>query len=407
MLSLVPLLILLTAAIVVVIVARRLHVPYTIALVVLGFAFGLGATALGGVPLAANVRALFSPDLFFSVLLPPIIFEAALHVNFRRLRGRTALILSLAFLGVVFTTVFTGLLVAFLTPLSLVAAVLLAAILSPTDPIAVVDLFKRLRVPEELATIVESESLLNDAVGVILFVVLLSAVQGGSYSPLHYVGQFAYLVGGGLAVGLGVAGLVYLLCRQLDDPSVEAAVSVVAAYGSFLLADGIGASGLIACVIAGIAVGNWVAPRAMALGSRDALNVFWSVVVYIANSVIFLSMGLLFALGQLVDYAGLIVVVTVVMTLGRAAFVYLHRPLTRPGGSRLPDSWYAMIAISGIRGAIPVVLALSLLTTVTTLAPATVSAIVASVLGSAFISIVAGNLVAGWYARRQFGPRRS
>ena len=398
-----PLLVLLLLAIVVVIVARRLRVAYTVALVVLGFAIGLIGTTVGYTPLASSIRGLLAPGLFFNLLLPPIIFEAALHVNYRLLRRRAGLILFLVFVGVVFTTLFTGFLVAYLTVLPLGAALLLAAILSPTDPIAIVDLFRRIRVPEELATIVESESLLNDAVGVILFVVLLQVITTGGASPWEALARFGILTLGGLLVGLLVGGIVYLLHRQLHDPAVETSLSVVAAYGSFLVAQSFGASGIIACAISGIAVGTWVAPRAMDLEVRHSLNVFWNVVVYVANSLIFLSMGFLFGLSRLLDYVGLIAIVTVVMTLGRAAFVYAHRPLSTPGRSRLPDTWYNVIAISGIRGAIPVVLAVSLLSTPTGLASGTLDAIVASVFGVAFVSIVAGNVLASWYVTRHFG----
>ncbi len=403
MISITPFLVLLTIAVVIVIGARRLHVPYTIALVVLGFVIGLLANDLSIVPLTTSERSLFGQNLFFNLILPPIIFEAALHVNYRFLRQRAGIILALAFLGVLFTTLFTGLLVAYLTGLSLVAALLLAAILSPTDPIAIVDLFRRIRVPEELATIVESESLLNDAVGVILFVVIFQVVSVGSFDPIATVESFGVLTLGGVAIGLLVAGLVYLLHRELHDPPVETALSVVAAYGSFLLAQAVGASGIIACAIAGIAVGTWVAPRAMDAEVRHSLNDFWAVVVYIANSFLFLAMGLLFALSSLVDYLGLILLVVVVMSIGRVAFVYAHRPLSSPGRTRLPDTWYNVIAISGIRGAIPIVLALSLLANPATLSSGTVDAIVASVLGVAFVSIVAGNIAADWYVRREFG----
>jgi Na+:H+ antiporter len=402
MVDITPLLALLVLAVVVVIVARRLRVPYTIALVVLGFAIGLVGTETGFAPLTESVQSLLAPGLFFNLLLPPIIFEAALHVNYRLLRRRAGLILFLVFVGVIFTTLFTGVLVAYLTVLPLTAALLLAAILSPTDPIAIVDLFRRLRVPQELATIVESESLLNDAIGVILFVVLLQVLTTGSASPVAAASQFGLLTLGGVAVGLLVAGLVYVLHRELHDPAVEAAVSVVAAYGSFLLAEAIGASGIIACAFAGIAVGTWVAPRAMDPEVRHTLSDFWSVVVYIANSVIFLAMGLVFALTQLVNYVWLIVVVTVVMTFGRVVFVYVHRPLARYGPNRIPDRWYNVIAISGIRGAIPVVLALSLLATPTGLPSTTVNEIIASTLGVAFFSIVAGNIFADWYVKRAF-----
>lgn len=402
MLSITPFLVLLTIAVVVVIAARKLRVPYTIALVVLGFAIGVLGTESGFSPLTSSARSLLAPNLFFNLLLPPIIFEAALHVNYRFLRRRAGLILALAFLGVLFTTFFTGILVAYFAGLSIAAALLLAAILSPTDPIAIVDLFRRIRVPEELATIVESESLLNDAVGVILFVVVFQVISLGSFDPVAAVGQFGLLTLGGLAVGLLVAGLVYLLHRVLHDPAVETALSVVAAYGSFLLAQGIGSSGIVATAISGIAVGTWVAPRAMDPEVRHSLNDFWAVVVYIANSFIFLAMGLVFALGHLLSYIGLILVVAIVMTLGRVLFVYLHRPLSVAGRSRLPDPWYNVIAISGIRGAIPIVLALSLLANPDGLGSGTVNTIVASVLGVAFISIIAGNVMADWYVRREF-----
>ena len=402
MVDIIPLLALLIIAVVVVIFARRLGIAYTVALVVLGFILGLLGTYVGYAPLTSSVRWLLTPGLFFNLLLPPIVFEAALHVNFRLLRRRASLVLFLAFVGVVFITIFTGVLVAALTTLPLVAALLLAAILSPTDPVAIVDLFRRLRVPEELATIVESESILNDAVGVILFVVLLQLINTGSSSALATVSQFALLTGGGVLVGLGVAGLVYLLHRQIEDAAVETAVSIVAAFGSFLFANALGASGIIACAVSGIAVGTWVAPRAMGPEVRQSLNSFWSVMVYIVNSLVFLSMGLLFALTRIVGYLGLIALVTVVLTLGRAAFVYLHRPISTPGVSRLPNTWYNVIAISGIRGAIPVVLALSLIASHPNLPSATLDAIVACVLGVAFVTIVGGNILADWYVTHRF-----
>ncbi len=405
MIDIVPLLVLLLLAVLVVVTARRLHVPYTVALVVLGFFIGILSSAVGFSPLTKSEETLLAPGLFFNVLLPPIIFEAALHVNLTLLRRRAGLILSLAFAGVLFTTFFTGVLVSEFTSLSLIAALLLAAILSPTDPIAIVDLFRRLRVPEELSTIVESESLLNDAVGVLLFVVILQVLSTGSFSLAASAAQFVLLTVGGLAIGLVVAVAVYVLHRTIDEPSVETAISVVAAYGSFLLANAVGASGIIACAIAGIAVGSFVAPRAVAPESRQAIAVFWNVVVYIATSFIFLSIGLLFGLSHLLHYLGLIALVGVVMFFGRAAFVYAHRPLAGPG-RRLPRSWYNVITFAGVRGAIPVVLALELLTSPPAgLSGSDVTAIVAGVLGVAFATILLGNFLADWYVKRAFSAR--
>ncbi len=405
MIDFVPLLELLLLAILGVIAFRRLRIPYTIGLVVIGFVIGILANGPVLAPLAASMKALLAPNLFFDLLLPPIIFEAALHVDYHWIRRRAGLILFLAFVGVVFITVFTGVLLARLAVLPLEAALLLAAILSPTDPIAVVDLFRRLKVPAELATIVESESLLNDAVGVMLFTVLVGVLATGTWSPVGAALQFTWLTFGGLLVGVGVAGGMYLLHRQLNDAPIETALSMVAAYGAFFLADAVGASGIIACAIAGIAVGSFVAPRAVAPDVQKSIDAFWSVVVYVANSVIFLSMGLLFALGHLLDYLGLILVVFVIMTLGRALFVYAERPLSVRGPGRMPNRWYNVIVMSGVRGALPVVLALSLLASPPKGLPtSTVQAIVACVFGVALLSIVLGNVVAGWYVTRSFPP---
>lgn len=405
MLSIAAFLVLLLLAVVAVVVATRFRVPYTIALVALGFVIGLLGQQLGLARLSGSVTTLFSPTLFFDILLPPIVFEAAIHVRFPVLRARAGMVLFLVFVGVVFTTFFAGFLVSYLTAFPLIAALLLAAILSPTDPVAVIDLFRRLKVPEELSTIVESESLLNDAVGVVLFVLLLGILQSGTWSPFGITIRFAELVLGGVAIGLLVAGGVYLLHRRLQDPAVETALSVVAAYGSFLLATDVGASGIVSTAIAGIAVGTFVAPRAMGPEARNSLTVFWSVVVYITNSVIFLAMGLLFAVSRIANFLPLIFVVFLTLFLGRAIFVYAHRPIASaiagPTG-RLPTVWYNVITLAGIRGAIPIVLALSLLTTPTGLAPGTLDALVAAVLGVAFVSIVFGNVSSDWYVKRHF-----
>ncbi|HTT35988.1 MAG TPA: sodium:proton antiporter [Thermoplasmata archaeon] len=394
---------LLLTAIVVVVVAGRLRIPYTIGLVVLGLLLGIAATVSGRGWIPSSVSGLFSPSLFFDILLPPIIFEAALNVRFVHLRRHLGLVLFLVSVGVVFTTVFTGLVVGYLAGLPILAALLLGAILSPTDPIAVVDLFRRLKVPEELSTIVQSESLLNDAVGVMLFVVLLGFATTGTADLGVASIQFVWLTLGGIAVGLLAAGGVYLLHRRVNDASVETSISVVAAYGSFLVATDIGASGIIATAIAGLAVGTVVAPRAIEPEVRSALSVFWGVVVYIANSVIFLSVGLLIAVYRLFENLPLILVVFAALLVGRAIIVGAWRAVHhRVPGANLPPTWYTVISFAGIRGAIPIVLALSLLTTPTRLSNDVVQSIVAAVFGVAFLSITVGNLVEGAYVRGRF-----
>jgi len=402
MLSLELFLALLLAAIVVVVLSARLRFAYTIALVLLGFGTGIIANLTGFIAIPGSVSELFSPNLFFDILLPPIVFEAAIHVNVRLLRRRLTLVLFLVIVGVVFTTIFAGVVVGYLTALPLVAALLLAAILSPTDPVAVVDLFRRLRVPEELSTIVESEALLNDAAGVILFIVLLGVASSTASTLSGDILQFGWLAIGGVVIGLLVAGGVYIIHRWVNDAAVETALTVVAAFGSFLVAQDVGASGIVSTAIAGIAFGTLVAPRAVDPAVRVAVSAFWRVVVYIANSIIFLAMGLLFVLSSLLAHLGLIVLVFVTLLLGRALLVGAFRAATARGPGSLPGVWYNVITLAGIRGAIPIVLALSLYTTPTTLAPDVVQAIVAAAFGVAFMSIIVGNLASDAYVKRHF-----
>jgi CPA1 family monovalent cation:H+ antiporter len=410
MFDFVPFLILIVLAVLVVIVAGRLRFPYTIALVGLGFVLGLVVVRFGFTTLPVSLASLLTPTFFFDILLPPIIFEAAIHIDARILRRRLGIVLFLVFVGVLFTTLFTGLLIAYLFALPLLAGLLLASILSPTDPVAVIDLFRRLDVPAELSTIVESESLLNDAVGVIVFLVVLQLLQTGSANAGVAVLDFLRLSLVGASVGVVVAGGVYLLSHRLEDASAETALSVVAAYGSYLLAIDLGGSGIVAAAIAGIAIGNFAVPREIRPTARQTVATFWKVIVYMANAVIFLTMGLLFALADLGSYLVLIAVVFGVLLVGRAILTYAHGPLAHAVGGReaaLPGPWYNVIALAGIRGALPIVLALSLLTTPTPLPRSTIDAIVAAVLGVAFVSIVFGNLASDWYARRHFGARSS
>jgi monovalent cation:H+ antiporter, CPA1 family len=409
MTSIFPLLVLLLVSIVLVVVAARLKIPYTIGLVALGVLIGWLTQVTPLPSFTADARGLLTPTLFFDILLPPIVFEAAIHIDYRRLRRQAPLVLSLVFIGVIFTMLFTGVLVSELAAIPLVAALLLAAILSPTDPIAVVQLFRRLRVPAELSTIVESESLLNDGVGVVLFVVLLGVLATGSVAVAPAILEFLWLSGGGVALGLAVAAGAYVLHRYLDDPAVETALTVVVAYGTYLLATGIGTSGIVATAVAGIGVGAWAAPRAMQPNVREAVVSFWQVVVYIVNSLVFVAMGLILEVTAIVDYVPLILLVFAVLFAGRALFVYAHYPIARGLGRSdrvLPSSWYGVITLAGVRGVIPVVLALSLYTTSTSLAPGTVRTIVSVVLGVAILSIVVNNVAEEWYVRRHFGPAR-
>jgi len=399
---------LLVLAVAIAIISQRLRIPYTIALVAFGVVVGVLAR---GIPVFGEVAAagrggLFSQQVFFGILLPPLVYEAALHIDFRSMRVNVWTILFLTFVGVIVSTILTGYLFATLAAVPLVFALLLGAILSPTDPIAVVDLFKRIHVPEELSTIIESESLLNDAIGIVVFVAISQLISLGRFDLADTFGEFALLVFGGTALGLAVAGVAYLVHRRLDDPNIETAVSVITAYGSFNLALALGFSGIICTAIAGIAIGTWVVPRAMSQPVKQTLFSFWSVVVYIVNSLIFLSMGLLVDFSMVLRNLTAILLVLGLVTFARAVFVYASYPISRVRGGgdrrRIPLSWYNTLTSAGVRGAIPVVLALTLSQSDLPI-PADIKELVVSiVVGVALFSVTIQSVVSSWYIKKTF-----
>src|SRR5437870_4644188 len=163
-----------------------------------------------------RAAGLFSSDIFFEILLPPLIYEAAIHVNYGLLRSRVWSILAFAFIGVILSTIITGLLMTSFTGTPFVFAILVGAILSPTDPVAVLSLVKRVKLPEQLSTIIESESIVNDAVGIVVFTSVLSIIGRGSFDLLPSFASFGYLVLGGLIIGMGFAALGYYIHRYID-----------------------------------------------------------------------------------------------------------------------------------------------------------------------------------------------
>ena len=396
--------VLLVIAVVIAIVTYRLKVPYSIGLVLFGVLIGALSLQIPSLRGITGKTGLFSTETFFGILLPPLIYEAALHVNFALLRSRVWMILAFAFLGVVVSTLVTGLLVNISTAIPLASALLVGAILSPTDPVAVVDLFKRVHVPAQLSTIIESESLLNDAVGIVAFTTILQVLNQGNFEIASVVSSFAILVLLGLGTGVGFAALAYALHRFVDDPNIETVVSVVMAYGSFHVAQALGGSGILSTLVTGIMTGTWVIPRAMNNQVRDALFSFWSVIAYIVNSIIFLSMGLIVNLSNVLSNLPLILVVFGFVTIARASFIYSHIPLSGlPRISRLPLTWYNTLTLAGVRGAIPIVLALTLSATALPIPAATTTTIISVVIGVALLSVTFQSFIAGWYVKKHFG----
>ncbi len=349
---------LLLAAVVVALLARRLRLPYTVGLVGFGTLLALTRTA-GGFHLTHN--------LIFDVILPALLFEAAINIHWRDLARDGVPVLVFAVLGTVISAVVVTGGMVFMLGWPVRPAVLFGVLIAATDPVAVIAMFKDNGIGGRLRLLTESESLFNDGVAAVLFVVALGWAQGGGGVSAGFVfGTLAVTVGGGIVAGLVCAGAALILTGQTADHLVEGTLTALAAYGSFSLAQHFGGSGVLATITAGLVIGNFGilagenSSRISAPGREFALGL-WEFIAFVANSVIFLLIGVAvagIAFGTLgLSALGLSVGLVLV---ARAAAVY---PLGLCfGRSRwamsLPEQhvlWWG-----GLRGALGLALALSL-----------------------------------------------
>jgi CPA1 family monovalent cation:H+ antiporter len=378
---------------VVALLARRLGAPYPIALVIAG----LGLGAVGGITPPHLTR-----ELLYAVFLPGLIFEAAFHLDARVLGGVVRTVLGLAVPGVVLATLLTGALVGLLAPsiapaagFGYAAAFVFATLISATDPIAVIALFKTMGAPDRLAAAVEAESLLNDGTAVLTFSIAVELVTGGQTSvaagALHFVLGFL----GGAVLG----GLVGLFASRafsiIDDPFVEITITTVAAYGAFAFAEHLGASGIVATTVAGVVCGNYGAVERMRPSTRIAVQSFWSYVAFALNSIVFLLLGFEARFGTLFASWRLICVAYFAVLLGRAGVVYGATALGRRSREAMPWSWAAILTWGGMRGALSMVLAFGIAIDF----PGR-ETIIAVTVGVVTLSIVLQGLTSGWLLRR-------
>ncbi len=340
------------------IAARFFRIPYTVALVVAGLILGVAH---------AFEPPHLTKELLFAVILPGLLFEAAFHLEFRKFWKNKLTIHSLAIPGVVAAIALTA---AILTPVvdgldfvqgfSFIHALVFASIIVATDPIAVVGLFKTLGAPKRLAVLVEGESLLNDGTAVVLFTLILSVATGGAFSLGGALLEFVKVAGMGALIGGAIGYTTSQIIRRIDDATVEITLTVIAAYGSFVAAEHFHYSGVIATVVAGMVCGNWAAHVGMSPSTRVALESFWEYLAFALNSVVFLLIGLEVQLSSLLASWKPILVAFVVVITARAFVVFAVSAVLRPTAERLPWSWSAVLTWSGLRGAISMVLALSL-----------------------------------------------
>lgn len=347
-----------TIATAVAIGVRRIRVPYTVALVVVGLV--LGQIDLVHVPHLTK-------DFLFALFLPGLIFEAAFNLSASEFARNRLAIGALAVPGVVVAMALTA---AVVTPIMVALGLdvnfdwryglVFGALIAATDPIAVVALFRRLRAPHRLSVLVEGESLLNDGTAVVLYTVVVAFVSGAVATPGQMALRFAAIVGGGVLAGGVFGAIATQLTKRIDEPVIEIMITVIAAYGSFAVAEQFHGSGIIATVVAGMLCGTYGRDEGMSATTRIAVVTFWDYAAFALNSIVFLLIGFEVRLAALWKSWPDVGVAYVAALVGRIAVVLAVAALLRMTGDRLPRGWSAVLVWGGLRGALSMVLALAL-----------------------------------------------
>ena len=349
---------------------KKARLPYTIGLLIVGIGIGYLSSR---VDMLAPLREVqLTPDIILFLILPTLLFEASINIDSRLLSRNLVPILLLATVGLLISTVIVGFGISAVTPLTLGAALVFGALISATDPVAVIALFKELGVPKRLSTLVDGESLFNDATAIVVFNILIVIITTGTaFSAsvvISGVGQFLLVFIGGLLAGVTLgAAMLWIIALERSDHMVQAALTSVLAYLAFIVAEHLlEVSGVMAVVAAGILT-SWAGMRVFDDSMRRYLTDFWELMAFLANSMIFLLMGLteyhLFAdLGRYNDTLGYILIGFMLTIIARFLVVYGLTPLANrlAPKARVERDDKAVIFWGGLRGAIPLALALGL-----------------------------------------------
>ena len=294
-----------------------------------------------------------------ALFVPPLVFEAAFHLNFNELKHNLTSILVLAVPGVILTTLIIGSLLSISTSLSLFSALVFGSLIAATDPVAVVALFRLLGIPKRLSVLVEGESLLNDGTALVLFNIMLAVAITGQFNLLQSFADFVKVAVGGIAVGMLLGWVISRLIARIDDYLIEITLTTVLAYGSYLLADQLHLSGVLAVVAAGLVAGS-LGPQGMSPTTRIVLFNFWEYVTFLVNSLVFLLIGLEVDIFALFDNWQTILWAIAAVLIARVIVVYGLNWITARFADPISSRWQHVQVWGGLRGALSLALALSL-----------------------------------------------
>lgn len=337
---------------VVAIVTKWIRLPYSIALVIVGLFIGV----FHWLPVVT-----MTPELILLIFLPALLFEASWNLHAETLRSSVKPVAVLATVGVFLSALIVGMALHVMTGLDFKLALLFGAMLSATDPISVLSLFKRLRVNKRLHTVLEGESLLNDGTAVALFRVLLASIVVGADLSWTRIGiDFLIITAGGTLVGAAIGMLASKVTEYFDDHLLETTLTVLVAYGSYLLAEQLRVSSVIGVLVAGFIMGNFGSKRGMSAATRLAVDSFWEYAAFIAESLVFLLIGMQIKFPLLVKYWPFIAAGIAAILIARIVIIYSLIPLVSDKNHPIPLSWRHLLFWGGLRGSLCMAMALSL-----------------------------------------------
>ena len=336
---------------------KKINLPYTIVLVSVG-------VILGYLKLINTPH--LSKDMLYYIFLPPLIFQTAIHLSFNDLRRDFPVILTLVIPGVILSTVVTGYVFLgigediFKQNVDLNVGLLFGAAVAATDPIAVISIFEKLGVPRRLRFLVDSESLLNDGTSIVIFTIVLELINHKLSSMNFALADFFFVVGVGLLVGYFIGLITDEIIKRTDDPMVVITLTTVAAYFSFIFADKLGVSGVMSTVAAGLVIGQRSLLNPIYPTIKLTTETFWDYGAFLANSLIFLIIGFSINLSLLYKFWPLVLIAYIAMMFARFIVVFFTWGSFFKTSYKFPFSWSVVMGWGGIRGALTMVLALSL-----------------------------------------------
>jgi monovalent cation:H+ antiporter, CPA1 family len=336
---------------VVAMLTRRLHLPYSVGLVAAGIILAI-------LPFAPKVS--LTKELIFTALLPPLLFEAAFYIHWEQLRRDFSVIVLLATLGVLVSACVTTIGMHYLARWQWLGALAFGVLIAATDPVSVIATFKEARAHGRLLVLIEAESLLNDGTAAVAFGVVIALASGQQLTSFEIIATLLKTIGGGILCGVAVALVALLLAGRTDDHLVQITFTTVAAYGSFLLAEHFGLSGVLATITAGLVIRNIKSLGTISDRGKEAVQVFWEYIAFVANSLVFLLIGMHGTDQHFVELWFPAVIAIVLVTLGRAVAIYPCCLVFSRSSLRVTMNHQHVLFWGGLRGAVALALALGL-----------------------------------------------